>query len=112
MAFMPFEIIDRAVCSGVSFNIKGPLCGIRFILNNNFFGAYFELAIPGISKSLCARYCLGILDNMYTGKRNRVLLFPLLFDGSFNSLLFVLQLGYLWGLIFRIREKCEIWTVA
>ena len=71
MAFRPFEIIDRAVCSGVSFNIKGPLRGIRFKLNNNFFGAYFELAIPGLSKSLCAWYCLGIMDNMYTGKRNR-----------------------------------------
>ena len=54
MAFRPLEIISRAVCIGVDFNIKGPLRGIRFILNNDFFGAYFVLALPGLSKSLCA----------------------------------------------------------
>ena len=54
MAFRSLEKIDRAICSSVSFNIKGPLHGIRFRLDSNFFGAYFELAMPGLSKSLCA----------------------------------------------------------
>ena len=52
MAFGPLEIIDRDVCSGVYFNIKGVLRGIRFGLNNNFFGAYFELALAS-QISLC-----------------------------------------------------------
>ena len=46
MAFGPLEIIDRDVCSGVSFGIKVLLRGIRFRVNNNFFGAYFERALP------------------------------------------------------------------
>ena len=52
MAFSPLEIIDRDVCSGVYFNIKGLLRGIRFRLNNNLFGAYFELALAS-QISLC-----------------------------------------------------------